>query len=197
MKKMYLWTQSHSVLSKLAISMIRFGTCVEIDDVLSLLKILNLPCERPSPAFFCSVFQEVDLYALCKPSSIAFQLWPGMANGRNQKELEKKKRLECLFLRCFLSVALCLRPQLLLKDPFLWLSVVSSSHSFYLLPIVACPRMPHHPLWFPLTLPTFCAQSLYPTIFNHPFWLRCSLLCRCFWRSWRRKKGGLGVTMAF
>ena len=47
---------------------------------------------------------------------------------------------------------LCLRSQLLLDGPFLELSVIVSNHSGYLLPVVAYPRMPRHPLWFPLIL---------------------------------------------
>lgn len=51
-----------------------------------------------------------------------------------------------------LSVSLCLRSQLLLDGAFLELSVIVSNDSGYLLPVVAYPRMPHHPLWFPLIL---------------------------------------------
>lgn len=65
-----------------------------------------------------------------------------------------------------LSVSLCLRSQLLLDGPFLELSVIVSNHSGHLLPVVAYPRMPHHPLWFPLIL----------SFVNSPFIQLCAVI---------------------
>ena len=66
---------------------------------------------------------------------------------------ESQLVLHSVYFFRHLSVSLCLRSQLQLDGPFLELSVIFGNHSDYLLPVVVCPRICHHLLWFLLTLP--------------------------------------------
>lgn len=82
--------------------------------------------------------------------------WP-LAGTKRRLEYGKERGWSVYFCGP-LSMSLCLRLQGLLNGPFLELLVVSSNNSLYLLSVATCLRMPHHPLWFPLTLLLFVTR---------------------------------------
>lgn len=77
-----------------------FGTrCIEIDDTLSLLNILNLPFGLHSLALFCSTFHEVDLMNCVNQAPLPFSFWL-------EKEIGNKEVAMCISLAPSLCVFL-------------------------------------------------------------------------------------------
>lgn len=176
---MCLWKWSHSVPSKLAISTIRAGNrCIEIDDILPLLNILSLPFQLYSPALFCSMFWGVDLHIVWTGLHCLSALgWNGQLEEPRGDGEDREVGVFILWFTLCVSLFEVTAP---VAWPLLR-TVNGLQEPFYLLPVVAYPRMPHHPLWFPLTCSTFCEYSLYLAIFKHPFRVGCLFpACHCF-----------------